>query len=401
MPLARPGRHDREPEGRVRRLDVAIEGGFSGWSCGGSGAGDRGRLGVDDRTRTPDPASGIRPGPEGQGGCDQARTENRGDSRAHGRTRPTRRDHTADAGAKTNLSRSIFPAADLVSTTGRADTRSGGPLPCTAPASSSMHVSRLFRLGRVLRSASVLAATLVLTAGRAAAQVPATAELKPLTQYHLESWQTRDGLPTNGIRALAQDADGFLWLGTEAGLVRFDGVEFRTFDRNSTPALKATDVTALFVDKANRLWIGTDDGAVLRRRDGVFEEFSQVRLSGEISAFYQDRNGAIWVAGGDTVGRVADGRARPGARTPAASSRRSTRTSTAPSPSGPTGRWPASRTTPSSSTWTGPRTSRRPSARRTGRSGRPCPPACAGPAATARTGSSPPRTACPPPTSRR
>ena len=172
VPLARPGRHDREPEGRVRRLDVAIEGGFSGWSCGGSGAGDRGRLGVDDRTRTPNPASGIRPGPEGQGGCDQARTENRGDSRAHGRTRPTRRDHTADSGAKTNLSRSIFPAADLVSTTGRADTRSGGPLPCTAPASSSMHVSRLFRLGRVLRSASVLAATLVLTAGRAAAQVP-------------------------------------------------------------------------------------------------------------------------------------------------------------------------------------------------------------------------------------
>jgi signal transduction histidine kinase/ligand-binding sensor domain-containing protein/CheY-like chemotaxis protein len=169
-----------------------------------------------------------------------------------------------------------------------------------------MHVSRRFRLRRVLRCASVLAAALVLTAGSAAAQAPATAELKPLTQYHLESWQTRDGLPTNGIRALAQDADGFLWLGTEAGLVRFDGVEFRTFDRNSTPALKATDVTALFVDKANRLWIGTDDGAVLRRRDGVFEEFSQVRLSGEIKAFYQDRNGAIWVAGGDTVGRVAE-----------------------------------------------------------------------------------------------
>jgi len=129
---------------------------------------------------------------------------------------------------------------------------------------------------------------------------------KPLTQYHLESWQTRDGLPTNGIRALAQDGDGFLWLGTEAGLVRFDGVEFQTFDRNSTPALKATDVTALFVDNVNRLWIGTDDGSVLRRRDGVFEEFSQVRLSGSISAFYQDQRGVIWVAGGDAVGRVSE-----------------------------------------------------------------------------------------------
>ena len=80
-----------------------------------------------------------------------------------------------------------------------------------------------------------LATLLVLGAGYALAQGAAGPVLKPLTQYHLESWQTRDGLPTNGIRALAQDADGFLWLGTEAGLVRFDGVEFRTFDRNSTP----------------------------------------------------------------------------------------------------------------------------------------------------------------------
>ena len=145
---------------------------------------------------------------------------------------------------------------------------------------------------------------MVLGAGYALAQGAAGQVLKPLTQYHLESWQTRDGLPTNGIRALAQDGDGFLWLGTEAGLVRFDGVEFRTFDRNSSPALKANDVTALFVDNVNRLWIGTDDGAVLRRRDGVFEEFSQVRLSGAISTFYQDQRGVIWVAGGDSVGRV-------------------------------------------------------------------------------------------------
>src|SRR5829696_1938312 len=158
-----------------------------------------------------------------------------------------------------------------------------------------MHVSRLIRLGRVLGCASGLVMLFVAGAGPAAAQRAGANVPKPLTQYHLESWQTRDGLPTNGIRALAQDGEGFLWLGTEAGLVRFDGVEFRTFDRNNTPALKATDVTALFADKNNRLWIGTDDGAVLRQRDGIFEEFSQVRLSGPIAAFHQDRHGVIWV----------------------------------------------------------------------------------------------------------
>ena len=127
---------------------------------------------------------------------------------------------------------------------------------------------------------------------------------KPLTQFHLESWQTRDGLPTNGIRALAQTRDGFLWLGTEAGLVRFDGVEFRTFDRNSTPALRATDVTALFNDRSDLLWIGTEEGAVLRLSHGVFEEVAQVRLQRPVTAFYQDRQGAIWVAGGREVGRI-------------------------------------------------------------------------------------------------
>ncbi len=175
-----------------------------------------------------------------------------------------------------------------------------------------MLVSRVLRFGRVSRSASALAATLALVAGSVLAAATAAAQPvpgpqpKPLSQYHLESWLTRDGLPTNSIRALAQDAEGFLWLGTEAGLVRFDGVEFRTFDRNSSPALDASDVTALFTDKSNRLWVGTDDGAVLRLSGDIFEDFSQARLAGAIRAFYQDQQGVIWVSGGTTIARVVD-----------------------------------------------------------------------------------------------
>ena len=306
MPLAGPRRHHREPERGIGRLDVAIEGRFGRRPRSRAGGG----LAVNGAARGPRPAQAFRGRPERQGGCDEASTERREGSGTHKFGTPTNgRDHTADAGAKTNLSRSIFQTADLVWPDGWADRWTGGPLPCSA-GFQSMHDPRPTRLGRVLSCVSGLAAILVLSAAPATAQVVAAAaagtDLKPLTQYHLESWQTRDGLPTNGLRALAQDAEGFLWLGTEAGLVRFDGVEFRTFDRNSTPSLKANDVTALFVDKANRLWIGTDDGAVLRRRDGAFEEFSQVRLSGMITAFYQDQGGTIWVAGGDSVGRVSE-----------------------------------------------------------------------------------------------
>ncbi len=245
-----------------------------------------------------------------------------------------------------------------------------------------------------------LATLLVLGAGCALAQGAAGQVLKPLTQYHLESWQTRDGLPTNGIRALAQDADGFLWLGTEAGLVRFDGVEFRTFDRNSSPALKASDVTALFVDNVNRLWIGTDDGAVLRRRDGVFEEFSQVRLSGAISAFYQDQRGVIWVAGGDSVGRVSGNTLvlmRGRVDTVASIYEDATGVLTL----GTYG--PLGRIEDDTIRLDAERPRGRPGGARdspTARCGRPCPPACGAPAASVRTGSSRPPTACRHPTSR-
>ena len=69
-----------------------------------------------------------------------------------------------------------------------------------------------------------------------------------------------NGLPQNTVQALAQTRDGFLWLGTEAGLIRFDGVKFQIFDRNSNPALPGTDIRALLATRGGALWIGTDAG---------------------------------------------------------------------------------------------------------------------------------------------
>ena len=97
------------------------------------------------------------------------------------------------------------------------------------------------------------------------------------------------------IRAVVQTADGFLWLGTEAGLVRFDGLEFRVFDRNSTPALKATDVTALFEDREHQLWIGTDDGSLIRMRGR--------RVRGDAGAFRQRHHDLLPGSGRHAVGR--------------------------------------------------------------------------------------------------
>ena len=87
-----------------------------------------------------------------------------------------------------------------------------------------------------------------------------------------------NGLPQNSVQALLQTRDGFLWLGTEMGLVRFDGSSFQVFDRHSAPALPGNDVRCLLETPDGALWVGTSDGlarwssgqmTVFTTRDGL------------------------------------------------------------------------------------------------------------------------------------
>ena len=104
-----------------------------------------------------------------------------------------------------------------------------------------------------------------------------------------------NGLPQNTVQALAQTKDGFLWLGTEAGLVRFDGVEFQTYDRNSVPALPGNDVRCLLATRDGALWIGTGAG-LARWKDGALRTFTtQDGLPGNgILRWKRHRTGNCW-----------------------------------------------------------------------------------------------------------
>jgi signal transduction histidine kinase/ligand-binding sensor domain-containing protein len=75
------------------------------------------------------------------------------------------------------------------------------------------------------------------------------------------------GLPQNTIQALVQTRDGFVWLGTESGLVRFDGTGFEIFDHNSKPALPDNDVRCLLETADGALWIGTRKGLARWKAD--------------------------------------------------------------------------------------------------------------------------------------
>ena len=74
---------------------------------------------------------------------------------------------------------------------------------------------------------------------------------------HFKRFTTDDGLPQSFISALAQDADGFLWIGTRDGLARYDGREFRVFrhDKTDSTSLSSNVVFGLYLDSRNLLWV--------------------------------------------------------------------------------------------------------------------------------------------------
>ena len=90
------------------------------------------------------------------------------------------------------------------------------------------------------------------------------------SDYLMDLWTSDDDLPDSSVAAIAQTPDGYLWIGTHNGLVRFDGVRFATFDPANTPALKHARVVRLYTDAQGTLWINTYDGSVTSFRDGLF-----------------------------------------------------------------------------------------------------------------------------------
>ncbi|HEX3681152.1 MAG TPA: two-component regulator propeller domain-containing protein [Bryobacteraceae bacterium] len=119
---------------------------------------------------------------------------------------------------------------------------------------------------------------------------------KPLTQYIHLAWQTAQGLPQNSVLSLAQTADGYLWLGTEEGLARFDGMRFVAFDKR-VEGLAVGAIQTLFVDSHQNLWIGTSGGGLSRYAGGRFNAYTtrDGLSSGSIYAFYEDERGALWI----------------------------------------------------------------------------------------------------------
>ncbi len=125
--------------------------------------------------------------------------------------------------------------------------------------------------------------------------------------YFSRPWK---GLPNNVVTAVVQTREGYLWVGTYGGLVRFDGVHFTIFNSASTPGLQSDRITSLYEDADGTLWIGHERGDLTRYRGGKFESLDvhETGARRKIPAIGADADGDVWMLNEEgTLVRARDG----------------------------------------------------------------------------------------------
>jgi ligand-binding sensor domain-containing protein len=110
--------------------------------------------------------------------------------------------------------------------------------------------------------------------------------------FNFKSLDSDKGLPQNFVYCLAQDSQGYLWMGTGEGLVRYDGINFKVFTQNDS--LSSDFIHSLFVDKYGILWVGHNNGTLSYYQDGFHKVLLKEKISSPIRDFCQDEIGNIW-----------------------------------------------------------------------------------------------------------
>ena len=131
-----------------------------------------------------------------------------------------------------------------------------------------------------------------------------------ISEYVHNSWRSEEGLPQNSVMAILQTRDGYLWLGTQEGLVRFNGMGFTVLNKSNTPAFKLNDIRALMQDREGNLWIGSLGGGLIQYRNGTARTY--LREDGladnTVPAIIEDKNGGLWVGTDNGLNRFKDGK---------------------------------------------------------------------------------------------
>ncbi len=156
------------------------------------------------------------------------------------------------------------------------------------------------------------AAMFVVAALRPPGTAMALDPARPITQYRHDLWQEAEGLPQYTVNAITQTRDGYLWLATFHGLVRFDGVEFEVFDHRNTPEFKDDRVWSLCEDSAGTLWIGASKGLV-SWRDNRFArtEITPALPIDVVKSLHCGTGGELWIGTMSGLGSLRNGKVQP------------------------------------------------------------------------------------------
>jgi ligand-binding sensor domain-containing protein len=120
-----------------------------------------------------------------------------------------------------------------------------------------------------------------------------------LAQYRFDRWTTENGLPSDWTLGIQQTPDGYLWLLSHGGLLRFDCFQFKLFNRTTTPAMKSTNfaVFGLMVDHEGALWAATWQGGAIRYFHGSFTAYTTQNglPNNRVVRIDEDSNGTVWI----------------------------------------------------------------------------------------------------------
>ncbi len=119
---------------------------------------------------------------------------------------------------------------------------------------------------------------------------------KQITQYHQLVWTTDTGLPQNSVAAITQTSDGYIWMGTEEGLARFDGIQLQLFNQQNTKRISNNTIQAMVAGEDGGFWAATVDG-LLEYRKGKFRSYSEADglPASHPESIWLSRDGTVWI----------------------------------------------------------------------------------------------------------
>ncbi|WP_165736264.1 ligand-binding sensor domain-containing diguanylate cyclase [Pseudoalteromonas sp. C8] len=122
----------------------------------------------------------------------------------------------------------------------------------------------------------------------------ATPSWASISDYVVKQWNIKDGLPSQSLKSVVQDQQGYMWLGTQFGLSRFDGTTFTNYNTQNSPFLPSNGINKLLVDSSGLLWVGTKSGlVVINPATFAAQEFN---IKGPVRDILEDSKGSIWIA---------------------------------------------------------------------------------------------------------